>query len=186
MDQQPARVPAPHIDQVIVRPITLEDAEVFHRLVSRERDRLRLYFPMTVERTADPVHTAAYVAELVARASVPEMRCHLVWIEGTEEPVGVVFLKNFDLRVMKCELAYFTALGAQGRSVATNAVAWAVDEAFRRYNLQRVFVRIDPSNAASVRVVEKNGFVEEGILRRDHRTSDGRLLDVLILAKLRA
>lgn len=175
-----ARAP---VDQVIVRPITTADADAFHTLVDRERERLKFYFPVTTERCADLRSTVAYVHELMADDAVT--RCYLVWLEGATDPVGAVFLKSFDRRVGKCEVAYFTTAAAQGKGVASGAVAWAVDEAFRRLDMQRVFLRVDPGNTASIRVAEKNGFAHEGLLRRDFRTSDDRLLDVAMLAKLR-
>ena len=47
------------------------------------------------------------------------------------------------------------------------------------------FLRIDPQNIASIRVGEKNGFEREGVLKRDFRTTDGTLLDVLVLGRVK-
>ena len=73
----------------------------------------------------------------------------------------------------------------QGKGIASSAVAWAVDEAFRTHAMNKVFLRVDPGNTASIHVAEKNGFQREGLLRRDFRTNDDRLLDVIVFGKLR-
>jgi RimJ/RimL family protein N-acetyltransferase len=63
------------------------------------------------------------------------------------------------------ELAYIVAPDARGRGLATAAVrlvsAWAV----RHLIAQRLQVRVDPDNDASLAVAEKAGFRREGVLR---------------------
>ena len=173
------------IEQLTVRAIQADDALALFTLVDRDRVRFSLYFPVSTSRTSDPGSAAIYVRELLAQAHAKEAFSFLVFADETPAPLGAVFLKSFDHRVGKCELAYFTASAFQCRGVASNAVAWAVDEAFRTHAMQRLFMRIDPENAGSIRVAEKNGFEREGLMRRDFRTSDGRLLDVIVFAKLR-
>lgn len=174
-----------NVDEVIVRPLRAEDAEGFFHLCHAERDRIRTYFPITSERTADERSATAYVRDLVEQAQRGDTCCFLVYVPGIGAPAGAVFLKSFDRRVPKCEMAYFVAAKHQGQGVASAAVAWATDEAIRQQGMERVFLRIDPQNVASIRVAEKNGFEREGLLRHDFRTADGRLLDVLVLARLK-
>ncbi len=66
-----------------------------------------------------------------------------------------------------------------GRGVMPTAVAMAVDHCFRTVGLHRIEVNIRPENVASLRVVEKLGFRDEGIRLqllhiaggwRDHRS----------------
>jgi ribosomal-protein-serine acetyltransferase len=51
--------------------------------------------------------------------------------------------------------------------------------------MNKVYARVDPDNIASIRVLESCGFQQEGLLRKDFRTGDGRLLDVCYFGKLR-
>ena len=173
------------MDELIIRRITTADASLFWRLVDRERARIARYFPITTGRCVDERACAAYVQDLVAQANQGQAYTHLVFTASSAEPVGMVMLKSFDALVGKCEVAYFVAAGHERKGIATGALAWAVDESFRRFNLQKVFLRVDPDNVASIRVAEKNGFAREGLLRSDFRTSDGRLLDVIHFGKLR-
>lgn len=172
------------IDHLIIRPIGPDDAQLLHRLVEQDRARLARYFPVTTARTTDPKATQAYVRDLLASAAARESMAFLIHIDGSSGPVGLLFLRSFDHQVRKCELAYFVSNVHAGKGIATAAVAWAVDEAFRGHGLQRIFLRIDPNNHASIRVAEKNGFEREGLLRRDFRTPDDELLDVIVFGKL--
>jgi RimJ/RimL family protein N-acetyltransferase len=51
--------------------------------------------------------------------------------------------------------------------------------------MKKVYARVDPDNTASISVLESCGFQQEGLLRQDFRTGDGRVLDVCTFGKLR-
>jgi ribosomal-protein-serine acetyltransferase len=178
-------MPAGTIEQLTLRLIQTENTEDFLRLIDRDRDLFATYFPVTTGRTTDTHSTLAYIRDLAAQAAAKQTYCYLVKLEGSTASVGAVFLKSFDTRVGKCELAYLVSSVQQGKGIASSAVAWAVDEAFRAHGMNKVFLRVDPGNTASIRVAEKNGFQREGLLRQDFRTNDDRLLDVIVFGKLR-
>jgi ribosomal-protein-alanine N-acetyltransferase len=76
-------------------------------------------------------------------------------------------------------IGYWVDSRVAGRGVMPTAVALAVDHCFRVLGLHRIEVNIRPENTASLRVVEKLGFREEGLRRsflhisgawRDHRS----------------
>lgn len=52
-----------------------------------------------------------------------------------------------------------------GRGIATEAVQLILQFAFHTLNLHRVEAYVAPENGASVRVLEKSGFYQEGLLR---------------------
>ncbi len=76
-------------------------------------------------------------------------------------------------------IGYWVDQRVAGRGVMPTAVALVTDHCFRVLGLHRVEVNIRPENAASLRVVEKLGFREEGLrvaflhsagAWRDHRS----------------
>jgi RimJ/RimL family protein N-acetyltransferase len=71
----------------------------------------------------------------------------------------------------------------RGRGYGTEAVRLATDFAFRDRNLQRVWLRVFSDNARAIRVYEKAGLQQEGLLRRS-RFIDGRWRDEVIMAVL--
>ena len=71
---------------------------------------------------------------------------------------------------------YWVAESVAGQGIAPFALAAACDHAFLVLGLHRVEVNIRPENTASLRVVEKLGFREEG-LRRRYLHIDGRWRD---------
>ncbi len=74
---------------------------------------------------------------------------------------------------------YWVSQDAAGQGIAPSCLAAVVDHAFYGLGLHRVEVNIRPENAASLRVVDKLGFRDEGVKRsllhiggewRDHRS----------------
>lgn len=63
-------------------------------------------------------------------------------------------------------LGYWLDSRIAGRGVMPTAVALATDHAFTGVGLHRVEVNIRPENHASLRVVEKLGFRDEGVRER--------------------
>ena len=81
------------------------------------------------------------------------------------EPVGSIAIHVIDSMFGNVEVGYWAAAQARGRGLATRAVRliarWAIDVA----GAERVQLRADVQNAASLRVAEKAGFTREGTLR---------------------
>lgn len=63
-------------------------------------------------------------------------------------------------------LGYWVDEARAGRGIAPTAVAMATDHCFRVLGLHRMEINIRPENTASLRVVEKLGFRDEGLRER--------------------
>lgn len=62
-----------------------------------------------------------------------------------------------------CHLSYKLDRGEINKGYATEAVKKGVEIIFKEYNLHRIEANIMPKNKASLRVVEKLGFSNEGL-----------------------
>ena len=74
--------------------------------------------------------------------------------------------------------------GERGRGAGTQAVKQLVRFGFQDLNLHRIWLQVFSDNVRAVRVYEKLGFREEGLLR-DAAYVDGRYKSIRILALLR-
>ena len=63
-------------------------------------------------------------------------------------------------------LGYWVDEARAGRGIAPTAVALATDHCFQTLGLHRMEINIRPENRASLRVVEKLGFRDEGLRKR--------------------
>ncbi|NZA27593.1 GNAT family N-acetyltransferase [Luteimonas sp. SJ-92] len=86
-------------------------------------------------------------------------------------------------RAHAAELGYWLGRAHWGRGIMTRAVAAFAPWAMRELALRRLFATVLDGNRASARVLEKNGFVEEGVLRCAV-LKRGHLHDLRVFAKL--
>lgn len=106
-------------------------------------------------------------------------------IATSTEAIGGIGL-NFqkDVHRHTAELGYWLAEPFWGQGIMTNAVEGFSNLALEKYDLHRLFATPYVYNKASIRVLEKCGFVNEGRLRAN-AFKDGRIVDQFLYAKLR-
>jgi ribosomal-protein-alanine N-acetyltransferase len=103
---------------------------------------------------------------------------------GGEAVGGIGFKLGMDIARLSAEMGYWLAEPLWGRGLATRAVTAGSDWAFDGYKVVRIFATVFAHNAASIRVLEKSGFVREGILRRS-AIKNGVILDQAMYSKVR-
>jgi [ribosomal protein S5]-alanine N-acetyltransferase len=97
---------------------------------------------------------------------------------------GIAFKVQSDVERIGAELGYWIGEAYWGRGIATAAVRAVTDHALTtHHDLRRVFALPFAHNRASARVLEKCGFVLEGVLRSS-AIKDGRVLDQLLYARI--
>jgi RimJ/RimL family protein N-acetyltransferase len=87
-------------------------------------------------------------------------------IEVEGQAVGAIgFTIGADIERFSAEIGYWLGESLWGRGIVTEALVMVTDHAFDRFNLLRLFALPFADNAASVRVLEKAGYLKEGFLR---------------------
>lgn len=102
--------------------------------------------------------------------------------EGSVERIGQVTLSDVDYK--RPELGYWLVPSVHGEGYGTEAVALAVDYAFRQYDTPAVGAGAYDFNDASRGLLESLGFVEEG-RRRKYMFVDGEHRDMVQYGLLR-
>lgn len=100
------------------------------------------------------------------------------------EPVGTVAVMSPSWHMGYAEIGYMLSEAHQGRGLGTRAVALLIDKLLRETDLHRIYAMICPENTASIRLVERLGFVREGMMR-EHYLIQGRRVDEVIYGLLR-
>jgi RimJ/RimL family protein N-acetyltransferase len=121
-----------------------------------------------------------------ARSYTAPMTANICFrIEKEGQVIGQVCLKNIKWINHKAELSIFIVKEEQGRGYAATALAATVDYGFNRLNLYRLEAEVVASNTASLRLIQKLGFVEEGRLR-EAKFVNGIYHDLLRFGLLRS
>ncbi len=102
-----------------------------------------------------------------------------------EKLIGVVSADSLEPGTThRAEIGYWLAKPCWGTGIMTDAVRAFVRYAFSDLGLSKITAHVFEHNMGSTRVLEKNGFVLEGKLRK-HFRKDGELLDARIYGLLK-
>ena len=98
---------------------------------------------------------------------------------------GVIgYTPGRDVYRFSAEIGYWIGEDYWGRGIMTGVVEVFTAHLFENFDYNRLFAGVFSSNPASARVLEKAGFVCDGILKA-HVTKNARILDEHIYSKLR-
>ncbi len=176
----PATVTARRIGgaPVILRPLRIRDRREWEALRAENVEWLRPWEATSPERVATRMAFRHLVRQFDREASDGRLQPFVIETEG--RLVGQMHLFGIAWGSLRSAAAgYWVAQSVAGQGIMPLALAAACDHAFIGLGLHRVEVNIRPENTASLRVVEKLGFRDEGLRWRylhiagewrDHRT----------------
>jgi RimJ/RimL family protein N-acetyltransferase len=101
----------------------------------------------------------------------------------TGQALGYVGVSGLVWRHLRGSLGYWVGEAQRRNGVASAAVALLVPWVFRELGLVRVEAVVDVDNHASQRVLERNGFQSEGVLRSYYEMR-GAWRDMVLFARL--
>lgn len=149
----------------IRRPV-LEDAHQLLAIHVRNRAFLEPWVPRRDENDFTPKAQERALAAILS-AWEADRAYTLVIVAAGDELVGQVALSAVTWGPFQnAYLGYFVDQRANGQGIATEAVQLAVEFGFTDLALHRIQAAVIPGNRASVRVLEKVGFREEGLALR--------------------
>ncbi|GGO98611.1 GNAT family N-acetyltransferase [Wenjunlia tyrosinilytica] len=133
---------------------------------SRSRDQAIDMIDGTLERAQQEPRTEYYLA---------------VTKQDDDRVIGFARIGFAGVKAGK--LGYAIAAEEWGRGYATDAARALTTYAFAELGLHRISAAIGPENAASIAIVEKLGFVREGVLR-DHVFTNSSWRDSVLYSVL--
>ena len=152
----------PRGTEVTLRPLTADDEAVFH---SVRRANAAWLEPWDAT-SPDPSAPVRGFAELVAHydRDARAGRALPLVVEVDRRLVGQLSIGGIMLGSFRsCLVGYWVSRSVAGRMVIPTALAMAGDHVLDTLGLHRIEVNIRPENAASLAVVRKLGFREEGL-----------------------
>jgi ribosomal-protein-alanine N-acetyltransferase len=153
---------------VELRGPRLLDGGKWSRLRLRDRDYLEQWEPTAQEGWEERNATLSWPAQwssLRAMARRGTTLPFMILVDG--EVAGQITVGNIVRgSLLSAWIGYWVAADRAGGGVATAAVALLTDHAFRAAGLHRLEATVRPENAASLRVLAKSGYREEGLFKR--------------------
>jgi ribosomal-protein-alanine N-acetyltransferase len=99
--------------------------------------------------------------------------------------VGIIEAMDFNQKVDMVTIGYFLAQPYWGKRIASEAVSKLIEFLFEKVNVNRIQAEVMPANEVSKKVLLKNGFVKEGLLRQAALWSGKGIVDLEIYGVLK-
>lgn len=158
-----------------IRPWTHADAESLHRHADNRQVSIHLRdrfpFPYGMEQARSFL---GWIATQVAPT---------VWaIDIQGEAVGGIGIElHTDVERVSAEIGYWIGQPFWGRGIATEVLIAVTAAAFEQFDITRIYAVPFADHVASIRVLEKAGYVLEGRMRQS-AIKDGKIRDQLLYA----
>jgi ribosomal-protein-alanine N-acetyltransferase len=146
----------------VTRPLVLDDAAALADALDANRAFLAPWQPERADHyfTRDGQHE---VVEKSLQQQADGLAVPLVIVDQVGGLAGMVSLQSIIRGAFQsCSVGYWLAESAQGRGLATQAAAEAIELAFGPLRLHRVQAGTLTNNLRSQRVLDRLGFVEYG------------------------
>lgn len=154
-------------ERLVLRPLTLDDAEDIFEFTSDEETTRFIYEPhKDINKTLN-VLANYYIKEAIGKYGVI--------LKESNKLIGVLEFRVHEHN-KSGELGYTLSRHYWGKGYMTEAGKLILDLAFKVLQLERVFAGHELKNSASGKVLLRLGMSHEGILRKD-RMSKGELVD---------
>lgn len=164
--------------------LSIEDDTSFFKLINENKERLKDFFAGTVSKTTTLEATKHYCKQIEIRIEERTYFPYLIKEKTSQKLIGFIDIKNIDWDVPKAELGAFIDKNYEGKGIITHHLTHLIDTIVQRHGFKKLLCRIAKENKRSIQVAIACGFLYEGTIKRDYRTTDGRLIDLNYYGKL--
>lgn len=149
-------------ERLILRKFKLKDTDQMYENWATDEEALK-YIPWTphenINRTTIAVNT--YISEYDN-----ENYFWAIELKENKKVIGSIGFHNFNERVNSIELGYIIGSKFWNKGYITEAIEIVLEYMFNEVGATRISAFVAPENPSSTRVLEKNGFIYEGRMRK--------------------
>ena len=147
-----------HFDGFEINPIHGGDAWKICDLMVANADRLKRYFPKTLEQNLNPTLSQLFVDKMVKQFKNKEVFLFTLKHSETRELAGLIYIKELDWEKKQGEFAYCIGYTFEGQGLTSKAVKALSKHAFTDLGLETLQIIAHKENTPSVMVATKNDF----------------------------
>ena len=169
------RFPIIETGRLILREVTVSDAK--NMLSYLSDDTVMKYMGLVPFQKEDDV-----LDEISWYQSIYEEGTGIRWgitIKDSGEVIGSCGFLNMLSKHHRADVGYELSKEYWGKGLASEALAAVVKYGFDHFQLERIQALIEPDNFPSQKLVEKQGFIREGLLR-NYEFTCGKFDDLIM------
>jgi ribosomal-protein-alanine N-acetyltransferase len=149
--------------------------------IIRSNPALMEFIPRPIAKT--PADAAAVLTLMRDRQARNEGINWAITRTGDDTLVGMIGYVNIYPDAHRAEIGYILRADCHGQGLMDEALQATVAYGFEAMHLHSIEAIIRPTNAPSRKLVERNGFVQEGLFR-ENCFFDGQYLDSVVYSRL--
>lgn len=154
-----------NFDSYYIEPIQTKDAWSLCDFIVSNEDRLKRFFPKTLEQNLTPSLSKRFTEKKVKQFELQEEFLFLLKERETNQLAGLIYIKEIDSIKKQGELAYCIGYPFEGKGLTSKSVKILTQFAFNKLGLNTLQIIVNKSNLASVKVAENNDFIWKKTLK---------------------
>ena len=172
--------PVLETDRLILRQVTNDDVNSLLKYLS-DIDVMKYYGLEPFKTIRDALDEISWYK------SIFEKGTGIRWgisLKGQDEIIGSCGFFNRNVEHCRAEIGYELSKEYWGKGIASEAIKTVITYGFEQLNLQRIQALIETPNIPSQKLVERQGFIREGLLR-SYEFTCGKFDDLYMYSMLK-
>jgi len=161
-----------------IEPIAEKDAWKLCDFIISNTERLKRYFPKTLEQNLTPDLSRNFVVKKVKEFNANEEFLFKLKEKKNRTIIGLVYIKELHWDTKQAELAYCIGYQYEGQGWMYESVKALSGYAFDTLGLKTLQIIVHKTNFGSVKVAEKCGYTWRRILLKEHKPPGENALDM--------
>lgn len=159
-------------------PIQPKDGWTICNFAIANEDRLKHYFPKTLEQNLTPDLSNIFVAKKTKQFELKEEFLFTLRENKSNKLVGLIYIKEVNWETKQGEFAYCIDYNFEGKGLITKAIKQLSDYAFETLGLKTLQIISYKSNVGSIKVAENNNFTWIKTLKNEFTPPGGKPLNM--------
>lgn len=150
-------------NRLVLRKMLNSDAEALFNFRSDPRVMLYIGRPLMQE----VAEAEKFVTDIQAMFDRNDGVHWAISLRNDPAMIGIISIWKIDKTNHRGEIGYMLGPDQQGAGIMTEAVQAVMQYAFETVHLHSLEANVNPDNAASIKLLERNGFVREAYFREN-------------------
>jgi ribosomal-protein-alanine N-acetyltransferase len=158
------------------------NGDVKEMFVLRSNTEIMKYIPRPLVTNLE--EAKEHIASIDAKIESLEGINWAITLKGDDTLIGVAGFYRINVENFRAEIGYILHPSHSGKGLISEVVKELIDYGFNTMKLHSIEAVIAPENYASAKVLEKNGFIQEGLFK-ENQYFEGRFLDSAVYSLLK-
>jgi ribosomal-protein-alanine N-acetyltransferase len=168
-------------DRLFLRQI--EKSDVNEIFFLRSDEKVMKYIDRSPAKTIDDAYE--FIQKITEHEKNNDAVTWAITLKSNSKLIGTICYWNIQKEHYRAEVGYVLHPDYWGKGIMQEALLKVINYGFKVINLHSIEANVNPGNAASIKLLEKNKFVREAYFKENY-FYNGKFLDTVIYSLLNA